>query len=373
MTRSALSCIAVTLAVTLVACTGPVLLFERGPMNGPVVERTGNSSVEIRWPQSFSSESVAIFGGVDPEQIDLSTPLAISNRRSVELTEKDDVEINVRRRVYFELVPVDGGDPVVVAERRLPLSCCDNFRDLGGYRTADGRRVRWNRLYRANDLSKLSRQDFEYLSQLEVNLVCDFRSDRERLRKPDRMIEATTPQLNLAVDQMGVDPTEIQEKIRTGGMVALGIERTMLDAYRAFVTQHSDQWAAMFERIAHEENLPTLVHCTAGKDRTGFASALVLLALGVPVETVFDDYLLTNYYRQNFMRFVLRWAPLYSLFRTDPDDLLPLLLAKREYLQASIDTMVENFGSIDGYLEVGLGLTPDKRAQLASLLLSPPR
>jgi protein-tyrosine phosphatase len=125
----------------------------------------------------------------------------------------------------------------------------------------------------------------------------------------------------------------------------------------------------MFQRLARSENLPTVVHCTAGKDRTGFASALLLLALGVPQETVFEDYLLTNYYRQNFFRFVLRWIPLYSFFRTDPEDLLPLLEARRAYLQISFDEMVERYGSIDGYLEQALGLGAPMRSKLKTQFL----
>ena len=112
------------------------------------------------------------------------------------------------------------------------------------------------------------------------------------------------------------------------GIAALAVEETMTLAYRAFVVDHSAQWAAMFERLADPDSLPALVHCTAGKDRTGFASALVLRALGVSHETIVEDYLLSNFYRDDFYRVILRWVPVYSLFRTNPEDLLPLLEAR---------------------------------------------
>jgi protein-tyrosine phosphatase len=102
------------------------------------------------------------------------------------------------------------------------------------------------------------------------------------------------------------------------------------------------------------------VHCTAGKDRTGFASAVVLLALGVSEQTVFEDYLRTNYYQQDFFRFILRWVPLYSFFRTDPEDMLPLIEARREYLQVALDEMVARYGSVDAYLEQALGVDADR-------------
>jgi len=194
--------------------------------------------------------------------------------------------------------------------------------------------------------------------------VCDFRSESERAARPDRTIDDAPEILDLPIDQEGVDPNGLRVKIRTGGLVALGLEQTMRDAYRAFVTDYSAEWTVMFQRLVREENLPTVVHCTAGKDRTGFASALVLLALGVSEETVFEDYLSTNYYQQDFFRFVLRWIPLYSFFRTDPQDMLPLIEARREYLQVALDEMVARYGSVDTYLEQALGVDAEMRAKL---------
>jgi protein-tyrosine phosphatase len=352
-----------------VACETPVLFIPERPVERPVVDRVGESAIRIRWPESFSSESVVIYRGIDPSFIDRSEPLAVVDGQSVLLTAADDPNIKSRRRLYFELVPASGGPSVTTAERRLPLACCDNFRDLGGYETSDGRTIRWNRLYRTSDLSKLTRSDLEYLSQFDVKLVCDFRSDRERTASPDRTIDNAPEILDLPVDQEGVDPELLQTKIRTGGLVALTIEQTMREAYRAFVTDYSEEWTAMFQRLAREENLPTVVHCTAGKDRTGFASALVLFALGVPEETVFEDYLSTNYYQQDFFRFVLRWIPLYSFFRTDPEDMLPLIEARREYLQVALDEMVARYGSVDAYLEQALGVDAEMRAKLEHQLL----
>jgi protein-tyrosine phosphatase len=352
------------IAIAFVACATPTFVVQEQTIQRPVVDRLGESSIRIRWPESFSSASVVVYRGIDPSFINRSIPLAVVDDQSVVLTDADDPDIGRRRRLYFELVPASGGASVITAERRLPLTCCDNFRDLGGYETTDGRAVRWDRLYRTSDLSKLTRSDLEYLSQFDVKLVCDFRSDRERVANPDRTIDDAPEILDLPVDQEGVDPEQLRTKIRTGGLVALGLEQTMRDAYRAFVTDYSEEWTAMFQRLVRKENLPTVVHCTAGKDRTGFASALVLLALGVSEEVVFEDYLSTNYYQQNFFRFVLRWIPLYSFFRTDPEDLLPLIEARREYLQTALDEMVASYGSIDAYLEQALGLDTEMRAKL---------
>jgi len=365
----------------LVACGNDRKTTEPDPIRRPVVERLSEWTVRIRWPPRSSAGAVTIYAGRTLETIDRTRPLAVVHGNAVHLTASDDFPwIGNDYRLYYELVPASGDPPVITAERRLPLQGPDNFRDLGGYRTTDGRTVRWGRLYRSNDLSGLTRDDRAYLSRLGIHLVCDLRSDRERLRKPDDEFETASfpggeatdegPVWQyLPVDQEGVDPRRMQQMIRTGGIAALGIPRLMRTAYESFVTVHSSQWAEMLGRIAQPDNLPTLIHCTAGKDRTGYAAALILLSLGVPEDTVFDDYLLTNHYRRNFYRLVMRWVPVYSMFRTTPEDVLPLLEARREYLQTSYDTIVEVHGSVDAYLEDALGVTPSMREQLREHLL----
>jgi protein-tyrosine phosphatase len=356
--------------IAVLACATDRTTTEPDPVERPVVERLSEQSVRLRWPAAFSSGSVAISAGLSPNAIDRTRPLAVANNGSVTLTTSDHPEIDDDYRLYYELSSSSASAPLITAERRLPLEGPDNFRDLGGYVTEDGRRVRWGRLYRSNDLSGLTRDDIAYLSRIRLELVCDFRSDRERREKPNRTIEPRPPvSLDLPVDAEGVDPGALQQMIRTGGIAALGTEKLMLSAYRSFVSDHSARWAAMLRRLAQRDALPALVHCTAGKDRTGFAAALVLLTLGVPEETVFEDYLMTNRYRADFQRFVLRWVPLYSFFRTDPDDLLPLLEARREYLQASFDAIDELHGSLDTYLADELGVTPRIRAALRAKLL----
>jgi protein-tyrosine phosphatase len=161
----------------------------------------------------------------------------------------------------------------------------------------------------------------------------------------------------------------LRKKIRVGGIVGLEMERTLQNVYRSFVTDYAEEWAAVFERLADPENLPAVLHCTAGKDRTGFASALVLLALGVPEETVYEDYLLSNLYLENFRSFVLRWTPLYSFFRTGSADLLPLLEARRLYLETSLATIDAVYGSFDAYLEKALHVDAKRRAALKKNLL----
>ncbi len=254
-------------------------------------------------------------------------------------------------------------------ERLVPLEGSHNFRDLGGYRTADGRQLRWERLYRSDTLSGLTDDDVDALQPLRLRTIVDLRSERERREDPDRVLElAPDTVLALEVEAVGLDPVTLRDKIRTGGIMALELEAVMLDAYRAFET-HAPVWRAFFDQLEQEESYPLVFHCTAGKDRTGFAAALVLLALGVPEETVVEDYLATNAYQQTMREAVLRWVPLYSFFRTEPEDLLPLLEARREYLALSLEAVRARWGSVDAYLEEALGLTPERLDALRARLL----
>lgn len=340
------------------------------PTERPVVERIEDDALRIRWPVSQSFPGMTVYAGTAPDAIDRSRPVgrAVTLQNAVVVDDLDPFT-----RYYFELVPHGGGEPRIVAERRLPLEGTNNFRDLGGYDSHDGRTVRWGLLYRSNALDELTRADLEYLAGLRVNLVCDFRSEPERGRAPNRLPELDRPAVaNLSISVLGVDPVEMQERIRTGRIEGHAVRETMRAAYAAFVTDFSEQYRGMLARISDRALLPTILHCTGGKDRAGFGSALVLLTLGVPEDDVFEDYLRTNAYRASYNRWIMRLVPLYSLFRTEGEDLAPLLEARREYLQASLDTIDARYGGFEGYLEQGLGVDAARRERIQEIFLRDP-
>jgi protein-tyrosine phosphatase len=228
--------------------------------------------------------------------------------------------------------------------------------------------VRWGLLFRSDDLAELTAADLARLRRLRLRLVCDLRSQPERAAAPDRGV-AGLDLLALPVAEQGVQPRFVRSEILSGGIAALAMERIMLQAYRDFATEHTQVWAALLRRLAEPDALPGLVHCTVGKDRTGFAAALVLLALGVPRETVLDDYLLSNRYLETWRRSTLRWVPIASLFRAKPADLAPVLEARPEYLEAAFAAIEERYGSLERYLRDALGLDPALRAALEAKLL----
>jgi protein-tyrosine phosphatase len=365
-----LLCIALacSLAWLVAGCATTRVTREPATITRPVVERLGPRRVRIRWPASFTHGHVRVYAGETPDTIDRTHPIARATSTSVDLTDgRNHPGVIDTDRLYYELVP-DAGEPVMVSERRLPLEGTDNFRDLGGYRTRDGRTVKWGRVYRSGELSGLTPKDRAYLKHIGLRVVTDLRSEHERELEPSPPLDQHT--IDLPIHQKGIEPDEIQEMIQTGGITTLYSNDLMLAAYRSFVADYASRWALLLQQLQDPGSVPLMFHCTAGKDRTGFGAAVFLLALGVPEETIYQDYLATNWYRRDFTQLVLRFAPVYSLFRTKPEAVYPLLAARREYLEAAFDLMKERYGSIDAYLEEALGLTPERRAALQAAFLT---
>jgi protein-tyrosine phosphatase len=256
------------------------------------------------------------------------------------------------------------------ASRLLPLDGAHNARDLGGYAAADGRRVRWGVAYRSDALGSLSDEDVSYLARLGVREVVDFRSDAEREREPDRLPPSPAPRVVLRpIFGEALDPAVLRERLLSGQARAAEMSEMLVAGNRAFVNDFATVYGGFLRDLADDGNVPVLFHCTAGKDRAGFAAAALLLALGVPRDTVMKDYLLTNGFSQaatDHMLTVLRVA---SFFRTNPDDARPLFEARREYLQAAFDAIDSRYGSDAAYLRDGLGLDDATQSRLRANLL----
>ena len=253
------------------------------------------------------------------------------------------------------------------AQRRLPISGAANFRDLGGYATRDGHALRWGVLYRSDGLADLSDEDLAYLERLSLRRVVDFRSESEREREPDRLPAGPTVVWQPIAGQ-GLDPRALKDRLLAGEVSAEQAAAFLIEGNRAFVNDFRGVYARFLHDLADPANLPTLFHCTAGKDRTGFAAALVLLALDVPRETAMRDYLLTNTYTQAKTHRTLQVIRFASLFRANPDDLQPLFEARESYLAAAYAAIDEQPGGAEAYLH-SLGVDDALRARLRANLL----
>ena len=247
------------------------------------------------------------------------------------------------------------------SQRRIALAGAVNFRDLGGYRTTDGRELKWGRLYRSDSLSELTADDLARLSVLGLRSICDLRHESERRAKPDRLPAGSTAELH----QLGFYPHRSEtlfQKLAARTISAAEVEQFLRDAYGAFPISQAATYRAVLEVLIGVDAIPALIHCTSGKDRTGFGAAVILMALGVPRETIVVDYLLTNDYRRD-LSFMIGEG-------VDPQVQAALKQAHPSYIAAAFETIDREWGSSTAFIEDGLGFTPESRRRLQHLLLA---
>lgn len=242
--------------------------------------------------------------------------------------------------------------------RPIALEGASNFRDLGGYQGLDGRHLQWRKLYRSAHLAHLTQDDLNQLKALGVSRSADFRGLGESAH-----LAYNWPQLSRHA--LTVEPTVVQ---RAQSMIEKGQDLTegdtvelMHDTYRSFVNVYGQRFAEFFTLLQSSDE-PLVFHCTAGKDRTGWAAALLLTALGVDEEQIMDDYLLTN---QLFRR-----PPASMLGQISEEALDALWRVQPSYLMASVDTVRTQYDSLDRYLTQALGVDRAARERLADLYLS---
>ena len=254
--------------------------------------------------------------------------------------------------------------------RKLPFNNAHNFRDLGGYKNADGKTVKWGLIYRSDKLSALSSEDEYFLDQLGLTRIVDFRSIKEREAEPDRISPASSIAMQqIPINVSGVDVDVIKSKMASGELHQDQLSSLLVLANREFVEQYTPSYKVLIQSMLESNNLPVVFHCTAGKDRTGFAAALILLALDVPKETVITDYLATNQYTADHIDKTIKLIKWGSLFQADAEALRPILGVEERFINEAFSAIEEHYGSIDNYLEKGLGLTAEKRTRLKNLLL----
>jgi protein-tyrosine phosphatase len=253
-------------------------------------------------------------------------------------------------------------------ERRLPLEGPVNFRDLGGYATTDGRHVRWGRLYRSDSLESLTPADLALLDELGVRLVCDLRRDEERATAPSRV--EGHPQVRieqLPIGGIAAETKTMAARVMRGEIREVTVE-TMADVYLTILELHADSFGTVVAQAAEAGNLPMVVHCTAGKDRTGVASALLLGALGVEDDAIVDDYELTTRYHS--AAWITKVRPQLEAAGVEFSKVEAYFTATRPIMRKMLAGLRARYGSMDEYLTGTAGLTPATLDSLRRLLLN---
>lgn len=252
------------------------------------------------------------------------------------------------------------------------LEGAPNFRDLGGYPTVDGRKVRRGRVFRSDGLHALSERDFDDLSRLGLRLVCDLRSEYERKRRPTVWPQRFVPETVLM--EVNADPRANHSgllEILHKDSSAQGAAAMMLSVYRIVPGMLAQYIPSFFSALVSDHRVPLVFHCSAGKDRTGILSAIILLALGVSREVVIEDYLKTARY-QNWSKILHHvdkfLKPIYAPARPPQEVASIISGVERHFLEEALATMGERDGRIDDYLR-GAGVTQEQIERMRDRLL----
>jgi protein-tyrosine phosphatase len=335
----------------------------KAPMSGEAT-RTSAEAVRLNWTEQqrpvavlVSSDAAAprqkmrlLKTGLQGGQVELAAP--------------------VSPRPYFLLSTPDGAQ-IRVAERLLPLQGGRNFRDIGGYRSADGRQVRWGRIYRSGVMSGLTEADMRYLSDLGIQTICDFRSKQERASETNAFLKASIGPPVVAVDY---------DMMSMAGLSQVTTRQAAIDAfataYVQFIDMLTPQYTDMFARLKRGETLA--FNCSAGKDRTGMGAALILSVLGVPRETVVADYALTQVYTPPSM-YLARFADAPSAgvpdehakaFARMPREVIEVMLGSDPAVMSKALAAIDhNFGGPVAMAKTKFGLSDADVAELRRIYL----
>ena len=243
-----------------------------------------------------------------------------------------------------------------MTERHLPLEGCLNLRDIGGYFTNEGTEVRWGCLYRSGEMCALTDADLEAVSRLGIRVVVDLRNEWEREARPDRLptgvqlLERSSP-----AARNGPDPT-IEELI-AAGQIPVKDDDYITGVYIDLLDRLIPEVRLILETAVDATHRPMLFHCAAGKDRTGIVAAVLLGVLGVPDETIIEDYeLTTTHYGAHRL---VSLAGLLSEHGIAPETVRHLVDARTPALERAIRHLHEEWGELDSYAITAVGVSHD--------------
>ena len=253
------------------------------------------------------------------------------------------------------------------------MDTIENFRDFGGYKSHNGARLKSGILFRSGCLDEASDDDLEKLASIGIKTICDLRTDQERNQKPDRMpVNSSVKLIHIPISGSMQDEVEnisrlspwLSGKVRKANYAEIA-RRT----YTEYVTDFKAEFAEALKLFTDSNNLPILIHCTAGKDRTGFSCALVQLTLGVPFEIVIQDYLLSNDHLEKLKAETSQRLRVPTMLGFPVDKFLPLIESRKEYIEAAIAQINSDYQGIENYVRQGLGLSDEDVLKLNRFLI----
>ena len=315
-----------------------------------------DGALRVSW-ELDRDEAVDLGSGPTPEAVDHTHVLTVGPGSTTALVPVDPSW----PRGFVSVSPVGGGGALVVGQRRLPFEGVTNFRDLGGYPTGFGARTRWGLVFRSDALHRFTEQDRAAYQRLGLSAVWDLRGDLEREIHPNPFPSRHVPLLS------GVTPPSAMDHSDPDAGAEVG-DNLLLEMYRGMLEAAGPLFGTLLGGLAEPAGLPAVFHCAGGKDRTGMGAALLLELLGVPRETVLDDYQLTSRYRlrehqaESYENLLASGLP--------PEAAVAVLGAPRAAMAGALETLDQRHRGVEAYLTGPAGLAPRTLDRVRQLLLS---
>lgn len=253
---------------------------------------------------------------------------------------------------------------IAAEERAVPLEGVLNTRDLGGLKTEDGRSVRMGQLIRSGEIDEISESSMQSLNEMGVSVVVDLRTTSEATAHPAQWPEGEGPvRHNFPVMENESQMIEdMRASIKSGTAKAEETDALFAGAFSYIATDYTDEYRDLFDvLLGQPEGEAVLYHCSGGKDRTGVATALVLTALGVTKEDIQADFMMSNTLKDADNKAEQIAAEVNAAQGTSmtAEAVWPSLGVRESYLDEFYKSVEEGYGSVDGYLRDGLGLTDE--------------
>ena len=245
---------------------------------------------------------------------------------------------------------------IIIGERLLDMQGTVNFRDVGGFRVNETHQVAWGKIFRSGHLNKLNKKEHDYFSSLNIENIIDFRGKTMVKRFRDRVPNPKSINwIGLPIESKGLEMRKLGQRILNDDLEFFDAAKILTKSYRGFIKYSHTEVKAVFQAILKSKNA-TLIHCTAGKDRTGFFIALILLTLGVSKETIIADFMASNSFRKKENDRVLNHVKKF----TNITPLLPLINVQLSYLETSFQALESRFGTAENYLIKAIGITEEE-------------
>ncbi|MGE6632279.1 tyrosine-protein phosphatase [Bacillus sp. NPDC077027] len=257
--------------------------------------------------------------------------------------------------------------------QHIHFSKLANFREVGGLNTEEGKLLKPGMIFRSANLSRLTKDDIHTFSQLGIQLICDLRTASERKSHPSKMQHDDKVKLmHISMQPDSKIPSKFSMfRMLTTQAKSLSFIPIMKDMYASMVNERHKEIQQFFNLLSDERHYPVLIHCTSGKDRTGFLSALVQLLVGVPKNKVLSQYMLSNDGVKILIKQQERLIRMMSLYRVSKLQTKPLLEVQQDYLEDALNQIIDTYGTVEQFLIEACHIPKEQIEKIKDILLKP--